>query len=162
MRSNQEIQEITDLVKQMRAKLEAMPHLQRLGDQEINLIFSMALGFINQGQYEQALRYFGFLMVYRPTEVRILTGLALVNRMLGRYAEAIWCYAFAAHIEPAEPEHMLAVAECELRQNDIATASNTLKLVIRYCKENGNFEWVLNRAEGLLDVISKGNESVTR
>lgn len=141
----------TALIKQLRV----LPSAQRLSEETLESVYGLAFNHYSQGQYEAALRYFGFLTVYRPTEPRFLNGLALSHQRLGNYEAAIQAYSMAAVIDPLAPQHVMGVADCQLLAGQFDAALGSLETVIHYCKEVGGFITVLQRAEELKAYINK-------
>ncbi len=144
-----------DPIAELIAQLEALPSAKRLTDADTEIIYSIAYNLAASGHYADALRRFSVLMLYRPTNVKYLKGWAVCNQMLGNHDVAIANFAFAANIEPDNPEHMLSIAECEIRKQDYAAARETLRLVIGYCKAKGGFDQILERAEAMLALVAK-------
>lgn len=142
---------VIELIDQLRA----LPSSQRLSSETLEFVYGLAFNYHSQGQHESALRYFGFLLVYRPAEPRFLKGLALSYQRLGYYDEAIQVYSMAAMIEPMSPQYMMGVAECQLLANRFDAAMMSLNLVLDYCKEAGGHETVAQRAETLKGFIDK-------
>jgi type III secretion system low calcium response chaperone LcrH/SycD len=141
-------------VLDLKAALEQLPSSARLSNADTEAIYALAHSSVAQGRYETAYRYFSLLALYRPTNVTYLTGLARTYRLMERYEEALNVYSFLATIDPGEPEHTLAIAECLLLQRDLAEAQRTVEMVIRYCKENQVPEKVRSRAEAVSALMT--------
>jgi type III secretion system low calcium response chaperone LcrH/SycD len=154
-----ELTAIDNCIVELRHQLEALPSAKRLPDGAVGHIYSMACNLLRQGKNEGALGYFRVLTLYRPTEARYLAGLAVCSQVLGNYDQAIMNFAFAAHVEPGNPEYMLAIAECELLQKNYVQAHQSLDIVVQYCKESGRFDQTRLRAEGMLVLIQEGDRS---
>lgn len=152
---------VSGAIDELKRQLQALPSSKRLTLSDTEAIYSIAYGLVTQGRYADALKRFGFLTLYRPTEAKYLAGLALCNQMLGRYDEAVANFAFAANIEPGNPEHMLSIAECELLRHSFGEARKLLELVVRYCNEKGGFENTRERAKGMLALMDKRTEPVS-
>ncbi|MBS1196640.1 MAG: hypothetical protein H6R18_425 [Proteobacteria bacterium] len=157
--NTEETMNLSDTFKQLRADLEALPSSKRLTFTDTEAIYSIAYNLVAQGHYEEGLRRFAILTLYRPTEAKYLAGLAVCNQMLGRYDFAIGNFAFAANIEPGKPEYLLNIAECEILKKDYVAARETLEAVIAFCKEKGGFDAIRERAEAMLAFVFKGVES---
>jgi type III secretion system low calcium response chaperone LcrH/SycD len=142
----------------LRAELEKLPSAKRLTQTDTEAIFSIAYSLIAQGHFVDALKYFAVLTLYRPTDAKYQAGLGLCFQTIGCYDEAIGNFAFAASLEPDNPQYMLSIAECELQKRDFATARATLEMVARYCKETGRFDEAGQRAESMLALLAAGGE----
>ena len=140
----------------LHAQLAALPSSKRLTYADTETIYADAYALVAQGRYADALKRFGLLILYRPSESKYWAGLGVCNQQLARYDEAISAFAFAANLDADEPEHMLAIAECELFKHSIADAHESLQLVIAFCLERGGFEKTRERAQALLDLVTKG------
>lgn len=136
-------------------QLRDLPSAQRLSLETLESVYGLAFNHYSQGQYEAALRYFGFLTVYRPTEPRFLNGLALSHQRLGNYEAAIQAYSMAAVIDPLAPQHMMGVADCQLLAGQFDAALGSLETVIHYCRDVGGFNTLMQRAEDLKAYINK-------
>lgn len=147
---------LSENIKTLHAQLAALPSSKRLNHADTEAIYADAYGLVVQGRYADALKRFGLLILYRPSEAKYWAGLGVCNRHLGRYDEAISAFAFAANIDAGEPEHMLAIAECELLKHSLVDARESLQLVIDYCREREGFDKTRRRAEALLDLVAKG------
>lgn len=147
--------EMTHAIAQLVAQLDALPSANRLTDADTEIVYSIAYNLAVQGHYGDALRRFSVLMLYRPTNVKYLKGWAVCNQMLENYDVAIANFAFAANIEPENPEHMLSIAECQIRKQDYAAAKESLGVVIRYCKAKGDLGQILERAEAMHALVAK-------
>jgi len=150
---------VSGVISKLCRELEALPSSKRLSFSDTEVIYGIAYNLVVQGRYEDALRRFSVLTLYRPMEPRYLAGLALCNQMLGRYEQAIASFAFAAHLQPDNPEHMLSIAECELLRHSFGEAREVLELVVQYCREKGGYEKTRLRAEGMLALVEKRAES---
>ncbi|MEC4720731.1 tetratricopeptide repeat protein [Noviherbaspirillum sp. CPCC 100848] len=155
MSANETVQNINPAVIELVNRLQDLSASRRLPAELAEFAYGVAFNYYSQGQYESAMQYFAFLTVYRPTETRFLTGLAQTHRQLGNHAEAIRLFSLAGMIEPLAPEHTLAVAECELSNQQTAAAFATLQLVIDFCKERSGHDAVLQRASALKGLIEK-------
>lgn len=153
------LEKISQGMAQLRRDLATLPSSTRLSAQETESLFALAYNLLSQGHHDKARRFFSLLALYRPDEARFLLGLAVSFQMLQRYDEAIAAYAFASGIETGKPEHLLSIAECQLLQNDTASARFTLELVIRFCREQSGFDKTQQRAEALLTLLNQGERS---
>jgi type III secretion system low calcium response chaperone LcrH/SycD len=152
MDKNQELPSAS--VLDLKEALEALPSSSRLSNADTEAIYALAHSSVAQGRYETAYRYFSLLTLYKPTNLAYLTGLARTYRLMERYDEALNVYSFLATIDPQEPEHTLAIAECLMLQRDLAEAQRTVELVIRYCKENQAPDEVRTRAEAFSGLMA--------
>ena len=136
MSQTSELDVITGEMFDLKAALEALPSSSRLSKVDADVIYALAYNLVIQGRYEAAYRYFSLLTLYQPTNIDYLTGLAHSYRMRELFAEALNIYSFLAVIDPEQPEHTLAIAECLLLQKEVQEARDTVAMVLRYCDQN--------------------------
>lgn len=141
------------LIGRLRQSLEALPSNSRLSRTDTEAIYGMAYNMVTQGQIELANGYLSLLTLYAPTNTKYLSGLALTYKLLKAYDAALSAYTFAAALEPRQPKHMLALAECQMLQGDGDGARESLKLVIGFCAEHKEFEAVGIRAQAIAGLM---------
>lgn len=158
MPQTSELDGVVKEVFDLKAALEALPSSSRLSNVDANVIYALAYNLVVQGRYEAAYRYFSLLTLYQPTNVDYLTGLAHCYRMLELFSEALNIYSFLAVIDPEQPEHTLAIAECLLLQKEVQEARDTVAMVLRYCDQHvsqpGTTDKVRSRAQAISQLIA--------
>lgn len=137
----------------LKKALEALPSSSRLSNADTDAIYALAHQMVVQGRYETAYGYFSLLVLYKPTNVSYLKGLALCYRMLERYDQALHVYSFLGAIDPQEVEHSMAIVECLLLKRDITEARNTIALILQFCAENPVPEKSSARAQALHELL---------
>jgi type III secretion system low calcium response chaperone LcrH/SycD len=147
-----------DAVLKLKQELESLPHTQRLTDADAEAVYALAYREYTQARYEEALRYFQVLLVYRPTHKVYLLGAALCLQRVRRYDLAIAAYGALSLLDPQQPSHTLALAECQLLCHEHAQARETLALVIDFCHDNPGHDPVRARAEAMLELMRSHNE----
>jgi type III secretion system low calcium response chaperone LcrH/SycD len=138
--------------------LESLPHAQRLTDADAEAVYAIAYRKYGQSHYEEALRYFQLLLVYRPTHKVYLLGTALCFQRLRRYGLAMAAYEALHILDPQDPGHTLALAECQLLCHDHAQARDTLARVIDFCRDNAGHDPVRARAQAMLELMRSPHE----
>jgi type III secretion system low calcium response chaperone LcrH/SycD len=149
---------VTALLSELKQQLESLPHLQRLTPADAETVYSLAYREYTQARYEQALRYFQLLLVYRPTHKVYLLGAALCLQRLRRYELAMAAYIALRFLDPDEPGHTLALAECQLLCHDHAQARDTFALVIDFCRGHAGHDSVCDRAQAMLQLMRPHEE----
>lgn len=147
------------LIGRVRQSLEALPSSSRLSRTDTEAIYGMAYNMVMQGQVELANGYLSLLTLYAPTNTKYLSGLALTYKLLEAYDTAVSLYTFVAALEPRQPKHTLALAECQMLQGAPDEARETLGLVVRYCAEHAESAAVGKRAQALLDLMGPARAS---
>lgn len=155
MPQTSELDEVVNEVFDLKAALEALPSSSRLSNVDANAIYALAYNLVVQGRHEAAYRYFSLLTLYQPTNVDYLVGLANSYRMLEHFAEALNVYSFLAVIDPEQPEHTLAIAECLLLQKEVQEARDTVAMVLRYCDQNASQLGTTDKVRDRALVISQ-------
>lgn len=163
MAQTSELESIAGEVIDLKAALEALPSSSRLSKVDANVIYALAYNLVVQGRYEAAYRYFSLLTLYQPTNVDYLAGLARSYRMLELFPQALNIYSFLAVIDPEQPEHTLAIAECLLLQKEVQEARDTVAMVLRYCEQNpaksSHTAKVQSRAQAISQLIASEIET---
>ncbi len=149
---------LTQVLQQLRQELEALPSAQRMSDADAETVYALAYREYGQARYEQALKYFQLLLVYRPTHPVYLLGAALCLRRARRYQLAAAAFLALGFLEPTVPGHTLALAECQLLNHEHPQARDTLALVIGYCDQHPGHGPVRARAQAMLDLMSPHHE----
>ena len=139
----------------LKAALEALPSSSRLSKVDADVIYALAYNLVTQGRHEAAYHYFSLLTLYQPTNIDYLMGLAHSYRMLEQFAEALNIYSFLAVIDPEQPEHTLAIAECLLLQKEVQEARDTVAMVLRYCDQNPSQTAATHKVRDRAKVIAQ-------
>lgn len=140
-------------ILELKTALEALPSSTRLSQTESDTIYALAHQMVVQGHYETAYGYFSLLVLYKPTHVSYLKGLALCYRMLERYAQALSVYSFLAVIDAQQVEHSIAIVECLLLQREVNEARATVALVQQFCDANTVPAKTAARVQALHDLL---------
>jgi type III secretion system low calcium response chaperone LcrH/SycD len=148
----------TGALAQLQRELESLPQSRCLTDADAEAVYSLAYREFGQARYEEALRYFQLLLIYRPTAKTYLLGAALCLQRLRRYEPAILVFSALGVVDAAEPSHTLAVAECQLLCHKREEARQTLGLVIDFCRASAAHEKVLARAQAMLELMRSQHE----
>lgn len=156
MNSNSNAQVLSSHLASLREQLKALPSSQRLSEKDGQVIYADAHGLVVQGRYGEACKRFELLTLYRSAEAKHWLGLGVCLKHLSCYDQAITAFAFAATLEPDIPEHMVAIAECELLKQETDQARDSLRSVVAFCREQRDADKTRVRAEALLGLITKG------
>lgn len=142
-----------NLIERLRLSLEALPSSDRLSRTDTEAIYAMAYNMVAQGQIEQANGYLSLLTLYAPTNTKYLSALALTCKLLQAYDVALGLYTFAAALEPQQPGHTLALAECQMLMDDLDGARVSLAMVETYCAAHREAAATGVRARAMLDLL---------
>ena len=149
---------VAQVLLQLKQELESLPSAQRMSEENAETVYALAYREYGQARYEQALKYFQLLLVYRPTNTVYLLGAALCLRRERRYELASAAFLALGFLEPTVPGHTLALAECQLLNHEHPQARDTLALVIGYCGNQPGHDPVRARAQAMLDLMSPHHE----
>ncbi len=147
-------------VLRLKRRLEALVPTAELTDDDAARIYALAYQEFNLTLYAQALERFQVLLVYRPLDTVYMLGAALCLQRLRRYGLAAAAFGALRFLEPANPGHRLAMAECQLLGHERDPARETLNEVIDYCATHPGHEAVSARAQAMLDLMRPHHESV--
>lgn len=136
-----------------KARLNALPSNQRLTPTQTEAIYSAAYSFLEQGHFDKAREFFAMLMLLRPGEVKYLQGLAISLRQLDRPGEAAGIWQFIEMVEPQQPAHALARAECLLLAGDMAAGSECLDRVIAAAADDAAMAPTRQRAQAMRELL---------
>ena len=151
------MQEDSRLFQRFVGELEKLPSSKRFSSEELEAVYALARGMYVSGKFEEAIRYFGFLTLYRPTEPKYLLGLAASQQMARQFEVAIQTYSFLTLLDPTDPEPTLHIGECLVFLGEVAQARDSFTMVVAMANvSGGRHEALTARAEGLLQVLEPG------
>lgn len=152
---------VAEVLLQLKERLESLPSAKRLSDADAEAVYSLAYRDYGLARYDQALRYFQLLLVYRPTHTVYLLGAALCLQRLRSYALATAAFTALRYLEPDTPGHTLALAECQLLSREPVQARDTLVIAINYCDNHPGHDPVRARAAAMLELMKGQHEPAT-
>ncbi|THF57276.1 tetratricopeptide repeat protein [Pseudothauera rhizosphaerae] len=142
---------IPEAITAFQAEFAGTDVARRFTDDELELIYSLAYNLYTQGKYEEAVRYFSFLTVYRPTSTRFLKGLGAAQFMGKRYVEATATYSFVILLDPADAEALCLNGQALLMSGELEDARACLEFATQV--PGGKPEFAA-KAKALLELIS--------
>lgn len=148
---------VAAMVMEFKRELEALPHTSCLTTEDAEAVYTLAYREYTRARYPEALRFFQLLLVYRPTNSVYLLGAALCLQRMRRYERAIAAYIALHYLEPQQPGHMLAVAECQLLCHDHTAARESLAQVIDSNGASDSHDPVRARAQAMLELMRSQN-----
>lgn len=142
------------------AEFAAMPVARPLSDAQAEAVYAQAYHQFAQNNFEDALGFFRVLVAFRPADKTFLLGAALCLQKLGQWDAAIAGYTFLGLIDPHEPAHQLARAECQLLARKRDDAEKTLQLVLEECGALEAHAKVRARAQAMLELLRNHHERI--
>ena len=149
---------VSAMLMEFNRELDALPSTKRVSSADAEAVYALAYQEYGRARYQEALRYFQLLLVYRPTNKVYLLGTGLCLQRLRRYDLASSAYSALRILDPLEPGHTLALAECQLLCRDHDDARETLASVIAFCQERAGHDQVLARAQAMLQLMRPHHE----
>lgn len=135
-------------------ELNNLPSTKRLSSETIDILFKLALQQLEFGHLQTARDYLSLLLIYAPTDARILEALAQCCDQEGNSDEALRHYSLALYISPTSNRLALAVAEHLARRGDAQAARSIFKDVVRLSTTSEDFKYRL-RAEVWLQTLQE-------
>lgn len=124
----------------------------RLSTDELNELHRVAHSAYLQGRYDEAVRYFWFMSLHAPTDVRYLKGLGAGLFMTRAFAEAAVAYSYLLQIAPADPEVSGMLGHSLLMLGQREKAKEQLERAIQL---PGGEVGMTSRARALLEFINE-------
>ena len=143
-----------DTFARLTAELEALDSSKRFTQEELETVYGLAHNLYSTGRFDEALRYFAFLTLYRPTDPKFLLGLAASQQMSRNYEAAIQTYSFLTLLDPTDPGPTLRIGECLMLLGQADEARDSFRMVIALANASGQHGPLKARAEGLLQVMT--------
>ena len=95
------------------------------------------------------------LVLSNPTSTKYLRGLALLNRHLERYREALMLLRFIDALDPGNPQNTMDVAETLMQLKEFERARRVLEETIERCRSASAPGAMLEKATALRDLIAR-------
>jgi type III secretion system low calcium response chaperone LcrH/SycD len=150
------MQEDSRLFQRFVGELEQLPSSKRFSPEELEAVYALARGMYMSGKFEESLRYFAYLTLYRPTEPKYLLGLAGSQQMARQFEAAIQTFSFLTLLDPTDPEPTLHIGECLMLLGQLPEARDSFTMVVAMANVSGGRHAALQaRAEGLLQAIGQ-------
>ncbi len=113
-------------LQNLREQLAKIPGPERFSDEQIEVIYAIAFANFQQGKTETALGIFEVLMIYRPTDARIMLAYAICCKKMLRFEAAIPAFVAAALLCPDEVTASVHLAECFAAMGDRKSCESIL------------------------------------
>ena len=143
--------QLSDHVAEFKAKAENLPGARRFDDADLEMIYTVAYGIYQKGDYRRAVTHFSFLTLYRPTSVRYLKGLGASQFMAREYTAAAGTYAFLLLIHPRDAETLCMYGHAKLLLGEREEANQALAQAARLRRGPAEF---IERADALLELLA--------
>ncbi len=141
-----------------RARLQALATRSRLAPEHADFLHIAGQALVAQGQHSEALNCFAFLVAACPANARYLASFADTHLAMAHFEEALAAYRALDVLDPCQPAHTLAIAQCLLNLQRHEDAAYLIDVVVAFCAEDGQPSPVQQRAVGLRDLIRRTHE----
>ena len=141
------------ILSDLKRQLEALPSRERLDDAQVEGLYALGYREFGQSRYAQALDYFKVALLYRPTNTVYLRAAAMCLQRMRNYELAVAAYTVLNFLEPSEPAHPLAIAECRLLRREHAMAREMLERAVSVSGSDGRHAAVRARALSILELM---------
>ena len=143
--------QIADYVAEFKTKAENSAATRRFTDDELEVLYTVAYGTYQQGQYRRAASHFAQLAMYRPTSARFLKGQGASQFMARMYPQASVTYSFLVLLHPGDAEALCMYGHCMLMLGRKDAAYPALRRAVD--QQDGSAEF-RSRAKALLELIA--------
>ena len=143
--------QIAEHVAEFKAKAENSPATRRFTDDELEVLYPVAYGTYQQGQYRRAASHFAQLTLYRPTSARFLKGQGASQFMARLYPQSAATYSFLVLLHPTDVEALCMYGHCMLMLGRKDAAHSALRRAV--AQKGGPAEF-RKRAKALLELIA--------
>ena len=123
-----------------------------LTSEELNVLHRVAHALYTQGLYADAVRYFWFLALHAPTDIRYLKGLGASLFMAKRFGEAVVTYSFLTVLAPRDTEVQCMCGHALLMNGELEDARDCLEYAAQL--PGGKPEFTA-RAKALLELLAQ-------
>jgi tetratricopeptide (TPR) repeat protein len=155
-----EIPDLENFLDAINEKIRCMPFTTRFNDREIDLIYSLAYSFFQQGKLEIAQSLFNLLVFYRPSDQKILNALAITCKKNGDYELACLNFVLLLMLNPGELRYAQHLAECLSANGEKRLAFEAVESILKSPLINlpENKE-IAARSEIFKELLEQNNES---
>jgi tetratricopeptide (TPR) repeat protein len=141
-----------------RARLQALSTRSRLAPEHADFLYVAGQALAAQGRHVDALNCFTFLVASCPADARYLASFADTHLAMANFEEALAAFRALDVLDPCQPAHTLAIAQCLLNLQRHEDAAHLLDVVVAFCAGDGHPSPVQQRAIGLRDLIRRTHE----
>ena len=141
-----------------RARLQALATRSRLAPENADFLHAAGQALAAQGRHSDALNCFAYLVAACPADARYLASFADTHLALAHFEDALAAYRALDVLDPCQPAHTLAIAQCLLNLQRHEDAAYLLDVVAAFCAEDAPQSLVRQRAIGLRDLIRRTHE----
>ncbi len=142
-----------DGIRILREKLSGLPAFERFTDEQIEIIYGIAYAIFNQGKLEAAHGLFETLVLYRPTDARIMLAYGICCKKMLRFDAAIPALMAAFFCNTDDLTAAIHLSECLAVTGRHDECRKVLDPLIDVAEIDGKFESIQRRAKTLRQML---------
>lgn len=140
-------------LRELKQRLEMIPGPARFTDEQIDIIYAIAVANFQQGKTETAIGIFEVLMIYRPADARIMLAYAVCCKKLMRFDVAIPAFVAATFLNPEDMTASVHLAECFAAIGDRKSCEGILKPLAQLIELDDRYSSLKKRVDLLRSMI---------
>lgn len=140
-------------IRILREKLAKFPALERFSDEQVEIVYGIAYAMFNQGKLEAAHGLFETLVIYRPTDARIMLAFGICCKKMLRFEAAIPALMAAFFCDPEDLTSAIHLSECLAVVGRHDECRRILDPLIGAAKLDEQFESIQRRAQTLREML---------
>jgi tetratricopeptide (TPR) repeat protein len=144
-----------DGIRILRERLCQLPALDRFSDEQVEIIYGIAYAMFSQGKLEAAHGLFETLVIYRPTNAKIMLAYGICCKKMLRFDAAIPALMAAFFCDPQDLTAAIHLTECLAVVGRHDECEKVLDPLIIAAQLDGKFESIMRRAKTLRDMLKK-------
>ncbi len=143
-----------DGIRLLKEKLSRLPAFERFSDEQIEIIYGIAYAMFNQGKLEAAHGLFETLVIYRPTDPRIMLAYGVCCKKMLRFDAAIPALMAAFFCNPEDLTAAIHLSECLAVIGKHDDCKKILDPLIDVAQLDGRFDSIQRRAKTLREMLN--------
>jgi Flp pilus assembly protein TadD len=144
--------DVPDL-RELKQRLEMIPGPARFTDEQIDIIYAIAVANFQQGKTETAIGIFEVLMIYRPADARVMLAYAVCCKKLMRFDVAIPAFVAATFLNPEDMTASVHLAECFAAIGDRKSCEGILRPLAQLIELDDKYASLKKRVDLLRSMI---------
>ncbi len=124
--------------------------LQKMSDESMEAIYSVAYSLYQSGKYDEAVQIFQFLCFYDHFNKKYFLGLGACQQMLKKYDSAIEIFTLATVLDADDPRAMVYLGDCYLATGRQEKAREAYEKAIEWAGSRAKYAGEKERAETML------------
>ncbi len=140
-------------IRYLKDQLCRLPEMARFSDEQVEIIYGIAYAMFNQGKLEIAHGLFQTLMIYRPTNPRILLAYGICCKKTLRFDAAISALSSAYFCDPEDLNPVMHLSECLAVVGKYTECQNVIDPLISFATIDEKYHTIKKRAQTLKEML---------